>query len=232
MLDVFVVFGRLGFLFWACYPTAGLGALAPRSHLRTPGCGKRNRINFDPRGFLKYNSFIPGGFMEFRVGEKVVYPNHGVGIIEEVTRRPVNGVAEEFYMLRIHSNASLVMVPITNVKSVGLRRIIKKADVEGLFKLLDEDFFEPESDWKGRYKDHSEKMRTGSIFQVAEVLRNLVYLSFKKSLSFREKRMLDRAKQLIISEVATVRGLSEKLVEEQIDRALSHAYERSVKASA
>ncbi len=170
--------------------------------------------------------------MDFRVGDKVVYPNHGVGIIEQVTRRPINGVAEQFYMLRIHANASLVMVPTANVKSVGLRPIIKKRAVDGLFKLLQEDFFEPESDWKGRYKDHSEKMRTGSIFQVAEVLRNLVYLSAKKSLSFREKRMLDRAKQLIISEVATVRGTNEKKVEDQIDKALNRAYERSMHASA
>jgi len=170
--------------------------------------------------------------IDFRVGDKVVYPNHGVGIIEEITRRSVNGIPEEFYMLRIHSNASLVMVPTSNVKSVGLRKIIKKSDVGGLFKILENDFFEPEADWKGRYKDHSEKMRTGSIFQVAEVLKNLVYLSFKKSLSFREKRMLDRAKQLIISEVATVRNLNEKSVEDQIDRALSQAYERSIKASA
>ena len=170
--------------------------------------------------------------MEFRVGEKVVYPNHGVGIVEEVTCRSVNGVPEEFYMLRIHSNASLVMVPTTNVKSVGLRKIIRKCDCEGLYKILQEDFFEPASDWKGRYKEHCEKMRTGSIFQVAEVLKNLVYLSFKKSLSFREKRMLDRAKQLIITEVATVRGVSEKSVEDHIDRALAEAYARSVKASA
>jgi CarD family transcriptional regulator len=171
--------------------------------------------------------------MEFRIGDKVVYPNHGVGIIEQVTRRAVDGTqSEEFYMLRIHSNASVVMVPTTNVKSVGLRKIIKRGDVDGLFKLLQEDFFEPESDWKGRYKDNSEKMRTGSIFQVAEVLRNLVYLSFRKSLSFREKRMLDRAKQLIVSEVATVRGLNEKSVEDQIDRTLAAAYERSAKASA
>ena len=79
--------------------------------------------------------------MEFRVGEKVVYPNHGVGVIEEVTSRPVNGVPEEFYMLRIHANASLVMVPTANVKSVGLRKIIKRADVDGLFKLLEEHFY-------------------------------------------------------------------------------------------
>jgi CarD family transcriptional regulator len=170
--------------------------------------------------------------MEFRIGDKVVYPNHGVGVVEQISARSVNGVPEQFYMLRIHSNSSLVMVPTTNIESVGLRRIIKKSDLDRVFKLLGEDFYEPESDWKGRYKDHSEKMRTGSIFQVAEVLKCLVYLSYKKSLSFREKRMLDRARQLIVSEVATVRGTSEKTIEEQIDRALSVAYQRSLKASA
>ena len=169
--------------------------------------------------------------MDFRIGEKVVYPNHGIGVIEEVSSKSINGASEEFYMLRIHANSSLVMVPTANVKSVGLRRIIKKSEVDGLFNLLKEDFFEPEADWKGRFKDHSEKMRTGSIFQVAEVLKSLVYLSYKKSLSFREKRMMDRARQLVISEVATVRGLNEKLVEEQIDRMLSEAYSRSVNAS-
>jgi CarD family transcriptional regulator len=170
--------------------------------------------------------------MDFRIGDKVVYPNHGVGIIEEIKSRIDNGNDEKFYMLRIHSNSSLVMVPLSNVKSVGLRRIIKKTEVEGLFKLLQEDFFEPEADWKGRYKDHSEKMRTGSIFHVAEVLRNLMYLSYKKSLSFREKRMLDRAKQLIVSEIATVRGANEKAIEDQIDNAMALAYQRSAKASA
>ena len=170
--------------------------------------------------------------MDFCIGEKVVYPNHGIGVIEEVGSKSVNGAFEEFYILRISANSSLVMVPKANIKSVGLRRIIKKREVNGLFNLLKEDFFEPETDWKGRFKDHSEKMRTGSIFHVAEVLKNLVYLSYKKSLSFREKRMLDRAKHLIISEVAIVRGLNEKSVEEQIDRMLSEAYLRSVKASA
>jgi CarD family transcriptional regulator len=171
--------------------------------------------------------------MDFKVGDRVVYPNHGVGIIEQITSRAMNGSpAEKFYTLRIHANASLVMVPFSNVESVGLRRIIKKAEIEGLFKLLNQDFFEPEADWKGRYKDHSEKMRTGSIFHVAEVLRNLMYLSYKKSLSFREKRMLDRAKQLIVSEVATVRNVNEKHIEDQIDQMMAQAYERYLKASA
>ena len=112
-----------------------------------------------------------------------------------------------------------------------MRRIIKRADVDHLFKLLQEDIFEPEADWKGRYKDHSEKMRTGSIFQVAEVLRNLMYLSFKKSLSFREKRMLDRAKFLIISEIAEVEGKTAASIEEKVERALNKTFEATPKAS-
>ena len=188
--------------------------------------------SFSPETIISGILKVPGGFMDFRIGEKVVYPNHGIGIIEEVGSKSVNGAFEEFYMLRIHANSSLVMIPTANVKSVGLRRIIKKSEVDGLFNLLKEDFFEPEADWKGRFKDHSEKMRTGSIFHVAEVLKNLVYLSHKKSLSFREKRMMDRAKQLIISEIAIVRGLNEKFVEEQVDRMLSEAYLRSVTAPA
>ena len=169
--------------------------------------------------------------MQFRVGERVVYPNHGVGVIESVAKRG-NGAStlesiEEFYYLRIQSTNSLVMVPTTNAINVGLRRIINKNDVPQLFKLLENDFEEPEPDWKGRFKDNSEKMRTGSVFHVAEVLKNLVYLSYQKTLSFREKRMLDRAKQLLVCEIATVRNLTEKQIEQQVDKALSSAYRRT-----
>jgi CarD family transcriptional regulator len=165
--------------------------------------------------------------MAFRVGERVVYPNHGVGIIENVATRNVTNQFEEFYYLRIQSTNSLVMVPTSNADNVGLRKIINKSDVPQLFKLLEKDFDEPEPDWKGRFKENSEKMRTGSVFQVAEVLKNLVYLSYQKTLSFREKRMLDRAKQLLVCEIATVRNHSEKSVEQMVDKALSSAYRRT-----
>lgn len=165
--------------------------------------------------------------MRFAVGEKVVYPNHGVGVIEQVTQKLISGKPEEFYLLRIQATSSLVMVPISNVESVGLRKVIGKADVDQLFKLLRDGFNEPQADWKDRYKDNAEKMRSGSIYQVAEVLKNLVYLSYKKPLSFREKKMLERAKQLVVSEVAIVKNLPESMVESQIDKALAVAYERT-----
>ena len=162
--------------------------------------------------------------MEFRVGEKVVYPNHGVGIIEQVTNRSVNGVPEEFYMLRIHSNASLVMVPTANVKSVGMRRISRKVDCEGLFKLLEEDFFEPAADWKGRYKEHVNLMRSGTLFDMALVLKSLYFLSLTKPLSFREKKMMEKAKELIVSEISQASPLASSQIERKIFESLSRCF--------
>lgn len=169
--------------------------------------------------------------MEFRVGEKVVYPNHGVGIIEQVCQRQVAGLPEEFYLLRIESCGSVVMVPTANVETVGLRKVIKSSDVGQLFDILKKKCTEPEADWKDRYKENSEKMRSGSVFLVGEVLRNLFYLSNHKALSFREKRMLDRARQLVICEVATVKNLSKPDVEKLVDQALVAAYRKSRKSS-
>ena len=145
----------------------------------------------------------------FEIGDKVVYPNHGVGIIEKISNRLVSGKFERFYLLRICSNDILVMVPTANAGDVGLRKIIERRDVEQLLSFLSSSQFLTQKDWKDRFKENSEKMRTGSIFHVAEVFKNLVYLSRVKPLSFREKRMLDRARFLLISELSTVMNLAE-----------------------
>lgn len=155
--------------------------------------------------------------MAFKVGDKVVYPNHGVGIIQEVTRRNIGGMLGEFYMLRIESNSSLVMIPTGNAESVGLRRLCGKKDLDHLFDILKGKNANMVADWKGRYKQNLERMKTGSILDVAEVLKNLSYLSAQKSLSFREKRMLDRARQLVISEIATVKKTTADNIERLVD---------------
>jgi CarD family transcriptional regulator len=117
------------------------------------------------------------------------------------------------------------MVPLTNVDGVGLRSVISEKDVDRIFDLLENRKIEQHSNWKGRYKDNSDKMRSGSIYDVAGVLKDLSFLSKKKSLSFREKRMLDRARFLIVSEVAEVAGEPQTLVEKKIDIALSRGME-------
>jgi CarD family transcriptional regulator len=159
----------------------------------------------------------------FEIGDKVVYPNHGVGIIEKISNRLVAGKFRTVLPLKICSNDILVMVPTANASDVGLRKIIDRRDVEQLLSFLSSNQFFTQKDWKDRFKENSEKMRSGSIFHVAEVFKNLVYLSRVKPLSFREKRMLDRARFLLISELSTVMNISEMEIEDRIEKAVTKA---------
>lgn len=159
----------------------------------------------------------------FKVGEKVVYPNHGVATIENITTKYIEGNDNHFYQLRLSATNSLVMVPINNAEQVGLRQPIPKNECDDLLKMLGDNFSEPPSDWKDRFKDFSDKMRTGDIFSVAEILKNLTYLSKSKPLSFREKRMLERARFLVVSELAVVSMSSEKEINEKVDSYLNKA---------
>ena len=142
--------------------------------------------------------------MSFQVGDKVIYPNHGLGVVEKIEEKTILGTTCGFFHLRILSNETTVLVPVVNVDNVGLRRAITDEEVERLFHLLGDGKIDNHQNWKGRFKDNSDKMRTGSIYDMADVLKSLTFLSKSKSLSFREKRMLDRAKSLIISEVSEV----------------------------
>ena len=161
--------------------------------------------------------------MGFKVGEKVVYPNHGIGIIEEIASRELGPQTSNFYMLRLTATDSVVMVPVANATEVGLRSPIKLKDGERLLKLLSDDFAAPPADWKDRYKEFLEKMRTGDVFTVAEVLKTLSYLSLRKPLSFREKRMLERARFLVVSEISLAFRKPDATVETIVDEALAKA---------
>jgi len=107
----------------------------------------------------------------FRIGEKIVYPTHGVGIIEQIHRWPSSDSPQKFYLLRIYSNSLRVMVPFSNATSVGLRRIVKAEEVERILQYLSAGLCSPAADWKCRYKENSERMKSGSLLQVAEVLK-------------------------------------------------------------
>lgn len=164
--------------------------------------------------------------MNFKVGEKVVYPNHGIGVIEKISNTEIAGTMNSFYHLRLkpnetQRNESTVMVPIKNAGDVGLRYPIKSAQCDSLLSALAEDFISPPIDWKDRYKEFQDKMKTGDIFQVADVLKNLTYLSMSKPLSFREKRLLEKARHLVISELAIVCRRSNCTVTAQVDEALA-----------
>ena len=165
-----------------------------------------------------------GGHVAFQVGDKVIYPNHGLGIVERIEEKTILGTTCGFFHLRIVSNETIVLVPVSNVDGVGLRRAIGNNEADRLFTLLGDGKIDNHQNWKGRFKDNSDKMRTGSIYDMADVLKSLTFLSRSKTLSFREKRMLDRAKALIVSEVSEVLRERALDVEQKVDTALEKCF--------
>src|SRR5438094_7822322 len=170
-----------------------------------------------------------GGTVTFQVGDKVIYPNHGLGIVERIEEKTILGTTCGFYHLRIVANDTTVLVPLANVDGVGLRRAINDDEVERLFGLLGDGKIDNHQNWKGRFKDNSDKMRSGSIYEVADVIKSLSFLSKSKSLSFREKRMLDRARFLVVSEISEVMRESAPAIEARVERSLEGCL--TVKAS-
>jgi CarD family transcriptional regulator len=158
--------------------------------------------------------------MTFQVGEKVVYPNHGVGIIENISSRSFGTQAERFYLLRLAYNALTVMVPFSSVEHVGLRKVTRNGEVAKVLDYLALGKCKNCPDWKNRFKENSEKMQKGTLLEVAEVLKGLTMIQAEKPLSFREKKMLDRARLMLVSELATSRGMKDPEAIETLDKAL------------
>ena len=158
--------------------------------------------------------------MTFAVGEKVVYPNQGVGTIENISTRYFEEKPEKFYLLRLFCSSMTVMVPFSNAENIGLRKLSKHTDVARVLAYLAGPGLENLQDWKIRFKINSEKMLTGSLLQIAEVFKQLVRLQADKPLSFREKKMLDRARTMLISEVSQARNIAEPEAIGLMDKAL------------
>jgi len=159
--------------------------------------------------------------LSFSIGDKVVYPNHGVGVIEQISSRTIGSQIERFYLLKIKASSLKVMVPFQNVGSVGLRRVIRNGEIQKILDFLMDGKCENHTDWKYRFKENSDKMRTGSLMDVAEVLKSLLLLNQTKPLSFREKKMLERARYLLVSELALAKNVAEPEVEEILTRTLA-----------
>jgi CarD family transcriptional regulator len=167
----------------------------------------------------------------FEIGDKVIYPNHGLGVIERIETKTIMGTTCGFYQLKMASETT-VFVPVDNVDGVGLRRAVSDEEVQRLFALLSDGKIDSHQNWKGRFKDNSDRMRTGSIYDVVEVLKSLTFLSKSKSLSFREKRMLDRAKFLVVSEITEVLAEKTPAVEAKVEEALERCFATKAKNAA
>lgn len=141
--------------------------------------------------------------LPFQVGDVAVYPAHGVGEIKSIESREISGTKHQFYVLQILDNGMKIMVPISNVNAVGLREIITKDEVEAVYDILKErDITIDNQTWNRRFRDYMDKIKTGSIYEIAEVYRDLSLLKQEKELSFGERRLLDQAKTLLVKEMA------------------------------
>ncbi|MBI4874504.1 MAG: CarD family transcriptional regulator [Acidobacteria bacterium] len=161
--------------------------------------------------------------MTFRIGEKVVYPNQGIGTIENIATRPSGGQFERFYLLRLSFSSMTVMVPFSHVGEVGLRPVTRNGEIGRVLLFLSGSGCRFCPDWKDRFKINTEKMRNGSLLEIAEVLKSLLILQRNKPLSFREKKMLNRARQMLISELSISRSLREAEAADVLQRALAKA---------
>ncbi len=157
----------------------------------------------------------------FQIGEKVVYPNHGVGTVENISSRLFGAQKERFYLLRLTYTSMTVMVPFSHVEEIGLRRVTRNGEVARVLGFLAEESHAHKCDWKDRFKENSDKMRHGSLLEIAEVLKSLLLLQAEKPLSFREKKMLERARHMLVTELSISRGLPEFAAVELLQKALA-----------
>jgi CarD family transcriptional regulator len=161
--------------------------------------------------------------MTFQIGEKVVYPNQGVATIENISTRSFGTQLEKFYLLRLLYSSMTVMVPFSNVEVVGLRPITRNGEVTRILTFLASGVCHSCSDWKARFKEHTDKMQSGSLLQTAIVLKSLLLLQMEKPLSFREKKMLHRARHMLVSEISISRGIPEGEAVKLLEKALGKA---------
>ncbi len=153
----------------------------------------------------------------FEIGDKAVYPGHGVGVIEKIETREISGNNKSFYVLKILDNGMTIMIPIDNAEMVGLREIITEFQVPRVFQILKEkDVSIDNQTWNRRYREYMEKINTGSIFEIAEVLRDLYMLKSGKELSFGERKILDTAKNLLVKEIALAKDAQETEIVQEL----------------
>ncbi len=166
----------------------------------------------------------------FQVGQLAVYPAHGVGVIESVKERDVSGNQQKFYIMRLLDSDMIIMIPTGNARNVGLRDIIDLQAVTEVYEILRHRPLRVNNQtWNRRYRDYMDKIKTGSPFRVAEVLRDLTLLKTEKDLSFGERKMLDTAKNLLVKELSLVNNIDADEIEAQL-LALLDATEASVAA--
>ena len=153
----------------------------------------------------------------FKVGDLAVYPAQGVGVIEAIENKEYMGKKEMFYVMKIMNNGMRIMIPMNSAESVGLREIIAEKEISKVYDILrNKDVTVDKQTWNKRYKEYLDKIKTGSVFEIARVLRDLIILKSDKNLSFGERKMMDTAKSLLVKEISVASNLEETKVEQNL----------------
>lgn len=159
-----------------------------------------------------------------KIGDKVIYPNQGLGVVEAIHEEAYNGERFMVFNLRIISNNTLVTLPSSTALEIGIRRPMTEESIRAFFQFMGNGDVDVTTDWKGRYKEHLNLMKSGTLSDMATVLKSLYYLSLQKPLSFREKKMMEKAKELIVSEISNVSASPSVKIEEKLLATLARAY--------
>ena len=155
--------------------------------------------------------------LEFKVSDKVVYPAHGVGVVDSIQLRKVSGSEQKFYMISIMETGMKIMVPVSQVKTVGLRKVVDTKTVDQVYGILrDKNVVVDTQTWNRRYRDYSQKIKTGSVLEIAKVIRDLSALKSDKELSFGERRMLDTAQGLLVKEISIAKSSTEETIKGEL----------------
>jgi len=161
-----------------------------------------------------------GGFVMYSVGDKVVYPMHGAGVIESIEEKEILGRKQNYYVLRMPLGDMKVMIPTQSVKDIGLREVIHSNDVDKVYEILQDQDVNVTNNWNKRYRENMSKIKSGSIYEVADVVRILMKREREKGLSTGEKKMLNSAKQILVSELILAEDLDQMEIESTIDKFL------------
>lgn len=154
----------------------------------------------------------------FSIGDKIVYPMHGAGVIESIEEKEILGEKQSYYIVKMPIGDMKVMIPIENTRDIGIREVIGHQDVDKVFDVLLEEHVEASSNWNKRYRENMVKIKSGNIFEVADVVRTLMLRDIEKGLSTGEKKMLNNAKQILISELVLAKNTDQLDVEVEIDK--------------
>ena len=153
----------------------------------------------------------------FKIGDIAVYPSHGVGVIQSIENKKISDFEQTFFIFRILDSDMTIMIPINNIDSVGLRNVIHVEEVPKVYDILRKKDIEIENQtWNRRYREYMQKIKSGSVFEVAEVLRDLFILKLEKDLSFGERKMLDSARNLLVKELSVAQNSPEEIIEDNI----------------